>query len=51
MNTYADKSIRNKKAIMLTLGKEGHDVTMSGNDYFKVEEPFWVDLAEPKVKK
>ncbi len=45
LHTYIDRSVKNLKVLKFKLGNEGYDLTMSYNDYLKVEKPHLRDLT------
>ena len=45
MHTYIDRSVKNLKVLKFKLGNEGYDLTMSYDDYLRVEKPHLRDLT------
>jgi hypothetical protein len=45
LHTYIDRSVKNLNVLKFKLGNQGYDLTMSYNDYLKVEKPHIRDLT------
>ena len=46
MRTYIDADVRENSVISFKVGDQSNDITMSYRDYYKVEEPYVVDISK-----